>query len=89
MALGAEAGEVIVMVVRRAMRLVLIGMAAGLLGAFATSRVLGSFLYGVGATDAITFAGVVLAIGLVSAIASWLPARRAATVDPLVVLRAD
>jgi putative ABC transport system permease protein len=89
MALGARAQEVIAMVLGRGMRLVLIGVVAGLLGAFGLSRLLSGFLYGIRATDALTFAGVALIIAFVSALASWLPARRAATVDPLQVLRTD
>jgi ABC-type lipoprotein release transport system permease subunit len=61
----------------------------GLAGGLLTTRVLTTLLYGVEATDPLTFAAVALALGGVALLASWLPARRAAGVDPMVALRAD
>jgi len=64
-----------------------IGVAIGLAGAFAVTRVLSSLLFGVTPTDAVTFIGVATILTLVAFLASFLPARRAAKVDPMVALR--
>jgi predicted permease len=88
-ALGAQRGDVLRMVVGESMRRVAIGLAVGLLGAFGLARVLASQLYGVGAVDPVTFIGTPLILGAVALLASWVPARRAANVDPLVALRAE
>ena len=61
----------------------------GLVGALALTRLMQSVLFGVTATDPLTFGGVAVALLIVAAFASWLPARRATRVDPLVALRAD
>jgi ABC-type antimicrobial peptide transport system permease subunit len=87
MALGAQVRDVLRLIVSQGMRMALIGIGLGLAGAFALTRVLASLLLGVGATDAVTFAGVVVLLIIVAFLASYLPARRAARVDPLVVLR--
>jgi ABC-type antimicrobial peptide transport system permease subunit len=71
------------------MVLVAISIAFGLAGAFAATRLLNSLLYGVGAWDPITFASIVLLISAVAFLAAWLPARRAARVDPAIALRAE
>jgi putative ABC transport system permease protein len=86
MALGAQAGEVMRLVVGRGLALTAIAVAFGVAGAAALSRLLASLLYGVTATDALTFAAAAALMVLVSAMASWLPARRAARVDPLAAL---
>lgn len=87
MALGAEPGDVLRMVVGDGMRLAGLGLAIGLVMSFVVMRYLQSQLYGVRPTDPVTFACVALALGLVAAMASYFPARRATKVDPLVALR--
>ncbi len=87
MALGADRRRVLGAVVRNGMVLVLVGAAAGVLGARLGSRALASQLYGVGVTDPGTFALVTAALVTVALLASWLPARRAAAVEPQAVLK--
>src|SRR5215510_3478935 len=89
MALGARARDVMRMVLREAMTLVAVGMALGWGLAAALSRLIESFLFGVGAMDAVTFAAIPILLALVALIASYLPARRAMKVDPMVALRCD
>jgi ABC-type antimicrobial peptide transport system permease subunit len=89
MALGAPAASVVRGVVRSALLLAGLGIALGLLGAFAGTRVLASFLYGVGVTDPTTLAAVAGLLVIVTLAASYLPARRAALVDPAAALRGD
>jgi putative ABC transport system permease protein len=88
-ALGASPSSVLGMVVRDGMRLVLIGLALGLAGAFATSRLVASLLYGVTATDLVTYGAIALVLALVALLATVIPARRATRVDPMLALRAD
>ena len=87
MALGARSDDVLRLVLRQGMMPVLAGLALGLGGAAAASRVLRGLLFGVGGTDPITYAGVAAFLAAVALLASYLPARRAALADPVVALR--
>ena len=89
MALGAQTRDVLRLVLREAMTLVVIGMAIGWGLAAALSRLIASFLFGVGAMDAVTFAAIPILLAMVALLASYLPARRAMKVDPMVALRCD
>ncbi len=89
LALGAQRGEILRMVIGRGLVLALVGVVAGLAAAFALSRLLVAVLYGVRPADPLTFAGMALVLVLTAALASWLPARRAAALDPVETLRAD
>jgi putative ABC transport system permease protein len=86
-ALGAQSHDVITLVVRNGMRLVLMGIAIGLAGAFALTRWMASLLFEVSATDPLTFAAIALLLALVALLACWIPAWRATQVDPMVALR--
>ena len=89
MALGASAGQVLRLVVGRGLVLTLAGAALGLLGARAAGRLLAGLLYAVPANDPATFVAVPLLLAAAALLASWVPARRAARVDPAVALRAE
>ncbi len=82
MALGATEGKVLALIVGQAMRPVLVGLAVGVAGAAALTRVMAGILFEVSATDPATFAGVVLVLAAAALLASWAPARRASQVDP-------
>jgi putative ABC transport system permease protein len=86
-ALGAPGRAVMRLVVGQGVTLALIGIAIGLLGAFGVTRVIQSILWDVSASDPLSFAAVALFLTAVAAIASWVPARRATRVDPIVALR--
>jgi ABC-type antimicrobial peptide transport system permease subunit len=89
MALGAEGADVIRMVIGEGFKLTVVGLALGLGAAFALSRLIASQLFGVTATDPLTYAGVALLLAMVAMAACYLPARRAARVDPMVALRTE
>jgi predicted permease len=89
MALGASRVELLSMVVRQGMVVALAGAGAGLLGALALTGWIGSLLYGVAATDPLTFGVVSGVLILVAVLASYLPARRASKIDPLTALRSE
>ncbi len=89
MALGAGTRDVLKMVLRRGLALTLPGIALGLLAAFALTRLMKSLLFGVSATDPLTFAFIALLLTAVALLACWIPARRAARVDPIVALRCE
>jgi putative ABC transport system permease protein len=87
MALGAQTRDVLQLIVGQGLKLVGLGLAIGLLGAFALTRLMASLLFGVSAKDPLTFAAVAVVLALVALLACYLPARRASKVDPLVALR--
>ncbi|HSL68825.1 MAG TPA: FtsX-like permease family protein, partial [Longimicrobiales bacterium] len=89
MALGARPGDVSGMVLRQSGAVIGIGVVIGLAGALALTRVLTALLFQVTATDAMTYAAVTTFLLLIGALASWLPARRAAALDPLTALRTE
>jgi putative ABC transport system permease protein len=89
MALGASLRDVLRLIVGQGIRMVLVGIVLGLIGAFVLTRVLASLLLDVGATDPLTFIGVVMVLVAVALLACWIPARRATKVDPLVALRCE
>jgi putative ABC transport system permease protein len=87
MALGAQPADVLRLVIRQGLRPTMIGTALGIVAAVWAGQALRSMLYGVTATDPMTFAGVIAVLGVVALMASYIPARRAATVDPMSALR--
>ena len=87
MALGATRREVIQDIVGQGMRLVTVGVALGLVGGLAATQWLRSFLFGIAPSDPLTLATIAALLGLVSLLACWLPARHAASVDPMEALR--
>jgi putative ABC transport system permease protein len=89
MALGARARDVERIFIGQGLRLAGVGLAMGAIGAFALTRLMSALLFGVTPTDAPTFAGMAVLMGLVALAACYVPARRAASVDPLAAIRCD
>ena len=87
MALGAPRTSVLALVLRQGLTLVVIGLALGMAGALVLTRVMTTLLFGVQPTDALTFLSVSMVLVAVAAVACLVPARRAASVDPMVALR--
>jgi putative ABC transport system permease protein len=88
-ALGAQTGNVLRLVVKQGMILAVIGVVLGLITSFAMTRLMRTMLYEVSATDPVTFIFAPLLIGAVTLVACWVPARRAAKVDPMIALRSE
>jgi putative ABC transport system permease protein len=86
-ALGARSSDVLAMILREGLRTTLVGVAAGVIGSLALTRTVASFLFGVTPTDPLTFAAVILLLVTAAVLACYLPARRAAKIDPMVALR--
>ena len=89
MALGAQPGRVLIMVLRQGLVLTFTGICIGVVGALAISSVMTGLLYGVEPSDPATFITIVLLLSIVSLIACYLPARRATRIDPQIALRGD
>jgi predicted permease len=89
MALGATPRAILMLIVRQGLVVAMVGVSLGLAGAFLLTRFMASLLFGVRATDPLTFAAIALVLGTVAVIASYVPARRAARIDPMVSLRSE
>jgi putative ABC transport system permease protein len=89
MALGAQRGDVLRLVLRQGLKPAIIGLVFGLAGALASSRVMRGLLYGIGPNDPVTFVSVMALLLIVATLACWLPARRASKVDPMNALRSE
>ncbi len=87
MALGAQRSDMLQLILRQSLRLVLIGIVLGIVAALGATQVLSTLLYGVGAADFTTYFGVVMLLAVAALLASYIPARRAMRVDPMVALR--
>jgi ABC-type antimicrobial peptide transport system permease subunit len=89
MALGAQQPALTGMFVYHGLRLAAIGLAFGLVAAYALTRAMSSLLFGIRAADPLTYLGVSLGLGVAAALASYVPSRRATAIDPMEALRAD
>jgi ABC-type antimicrobial peptide transport system permease subunit len=88
-ALGAERASVQRLVIGEGLALVAVGVAMGLVGAFGAARVLRTFLFDLTPSDPVTYAAIIVVLGVTAVLASWVPALRASRVDPVIALRAD
>jgi putative ABC transport system permease protein len=88
-ALGASRGSIVALVVRQGITLTALGIVIGLVAAAAATQVIATLLFGISRLDPITYLGVIALLAAVSGIACWLPAWRAAKLDPTLTLRAD
>jgi putative ABC transport system permease protein len=86
-ALGAQSSDILKLVIGQGMRLVAVGLVLGLTVSFVLSRLITKLLFGVSATDPLTFTGIAFSLAVISMVACWLPARKAARVDPMIALR--
>lgn len=89
MAIGAQPGQVLRMILGEGLRLVWAGIALGLLLSLAATRLMTSLLFDVSATDPLTFIAISVLLSGVAALAAWVPARRATAVDPMIALRCE
>jgi putative ABC transport system permease protein len=89
MALGATAGDVLKLVIGQGMLLAGIGLGIGLVAAFAVTRIMASLLFGVSASDPLTYLGLAALLGAIAFLACYIPARRATKVNPVTALRAE
>jgi putative ABC transport system permease protein len=89
LALGARKGDVIRLILKQGMTPAVVGVALGLGGAWAMTRLMSGLLFEVSATDPLTFAAVTLLLIAIALLACWIPARRATKVDPMIALRCD
>jgi putative ABC transport system permease protein len=87
LALGAQLGDVLKLILQQGLIVIFIGVAIGLGAAFVLTRLLKTLVFGVSTTDPLTFLGITLLLSLIALIACYIPARRATKVDPLVALR--
>jgi ABC-type antimicrobial peptide transport system permease subunit len=89
MALGAEKGQIFRLVLGQGLRLVLVGLALGVVLSLPLTGLIKSDLYGVSATDPLTFVGVAVVLSLIALVACYIPARRATKIEPTVALRCE
>ena len=89
MALGAQGGDILRLITGQRLKLTLAELALGMAGAFALTRVMAPLLYGVTATDPLTFILISLTLAGVALLACWLPTQRATKVDPMIALRGE
>jgi putative ABC transport system permease protein len=89
MAMGAQRGDILRLVMRWGLALTLIGITIGTAGALFVTRLLTNFLFGVKPSDAMTFIGAAMVLGIVALLACYIPARRATKLDPMAALRAE